>query len=137
MASVVATPSRASLLQPEPPCAQGAPSPPTLTRGQRFLGLNGARLLASMHIVAGHLHQMNALPGGAMLFAWGFTWVPWFFMLCARRLHLAAFVRVPQPRTALASRGCLCARRGWLLAVPHSRRAPLPLGAPWWHVLSP
>lgn len=79
-------------------------------------------MLASMHIVAGHLHQMNALPGGAMLFAWGFTWVPWFFMLCARRLHLAA--RVPQPRAALASRGWLCSRAPGCATLQKERPAP-------------
>ena len=43
---------------------------------ERFYGINGARMLASMHIVLGHLYQMNALPGSIYLFSWGFTWVP-------------------------------------------------------------
>ena len=59
LASVIATPSRASLLEGVPP-VKGVPSPPTLTRGQRFLGLNGARMLASVHIVAGHLYQVKS-----------------------------------------------------------------------------
>lgn len=45
---------------------------------ERFYGINGARMLASMHIVLGHLYQMNALPGSIYLFSWGFTWVPLF-----------------------------------------------------------
>ena len=48
---------------------------------ETFRSINGARMLASTHIVLGHLYQMNALPGGGYVFAWGFTWVPWFFML--------------------------------------------------------
>jgi len=43
---------------------------------ERFYGINGARMLASTHIVFGHLYQMNALPGSIYLFSWGFTWVP-------------------------------------------------------------
>ena len=43
---------------------------------EMFYGINGARMVASMHIVMGHLYQMNALPGSIYLFSWGFTWVP-------------------------------------------------------------
>ena len=32
---------------------------------KRFEGLNGARLLASIHIVLGHLYQLGALGGGS------------------------------------------------------------------------
>jgi len=56
-----------------------------MTRSQRFLGLNAARILASVHIVIGHLYQKSGVLGGEMsciyLFAWGYTWVPWFFMM--------------------------------------------------------
>ena len=56
-----------------------------MTRSQRFLGLNAARILASFHIVIGHLYQKSGVLGGEMrcvyLFAWGYTWVPWFFMM--------------------------------------------------------
>ena len=44
------------------------------SRAEVFPGLNGARLLASVHIVLGHLYQLNALPGGAYFLAWGYTW---------------------------------------------------------------
>jgi len=47
------------------PAAAAAVSRPS----ERFEGLNGARLLASVHIVLGHLYQMNAVGGGVYLFA--------------------------------------------------------------------
>lgn len=78
----VYTPARAGLLLTS--SVGSGLSPPTLTHGQRFLGLNAARLGASIHIVVGHLYQKHALHGelsGAYFFAWGYTWVPWFFML--------------------------------------------------------
>ena len=46
-----------------------------------FSGLNTARILASIHIVLGHLYQSGYLVSPLYLFSWGFTWVPWFFML--------------------------------------------------------
>lgn len=42
--------------------------------------VGAARFLASVHIVAGHLFAKGELPN-VYLFSWGFTWVPWFFML--------------------------------------------------------
>lgn len=39
-----------------------------------------ARALASMHVVAGHLYARQAIEA-SYIFSWGFTWVPWFFML--------------------------------------------------------
>ncbi|CAJ1374406.1 unnamed protein product [Effrenium voratum] len=39
-----------------------------------------ARYAASLHVVLGHLHARN-LSGGAYICCWGYTWVPWFFML--------------------------------------------------------
>jgi len=39
-----------------------------------------ARCLASLHVVAGHLSVKKAIVE-IYLFDWGFTWVPWFFML--------------------------------------------------------
>ena len=56
----------------------------SIMRSQRFLGLNGARLVASIHIVIGHLYQKGSLGGemsGIYIFSWGYTWVPWYFML--------------------------------------------------------
>ena len=59
-----------------------APAEPknTKKRQQRFSGLDGARLVASVHIVLGHGYQQGAFRG-VYFFAWGYTWVPWFFML--------------------------------------------------------
>jgi len=50
----------------------------TSTDGRFPLGLS--RFLASLHIVAGHLYQGGHI-ADVYLFSWGFTWVPWFFML--------------------------------------------------------
>jgi len=47
--------------------------------GDRFpLGL--ARFAASTHVVVGHLFAKGVTPD-VYFFGWGFTWVPWFFML--------------------------------------------------------
>ena len=42
--------------------------------------LDVARIFGSVHVVLGHLHALGALHA-AYFFGWGFTWVPWFFML--------------------------------------------------------
>ena len=46
----------------------------------RLDGIHMARLLASFHIVVGHLYAKGAVDS-VYFFSWGFTWVPWFFML--------------------------------------------------------
>ena len=47
-----------------------------------YLGALGfARFIASIHIVVGHLYAKGALQDSIYLFKYGFTWVPWFFML--------------------------------------------------------
>jgi len=46
----------------------------------RLDGIHMARLLASFHIVVGHLYAKGSVDG-VYFFSWGFTWVPWFFML--------------------------------------------------------
>jgi peptidoglycan/LPS O-acetylase OafA/YrhL len=76
--------------------------------GERLTSLGPARFMASMHIVAGHLYQKNAL--GPMYFlSWGFTWVPWFFMLSGyvlmhARLNSRTPNRIDTPTTALWKR---------------------------------
>jgi len=59
---------------------QAAPLAPTRRKaGDKFpLGL--ARFCASMHVVIGHLYAKGITPK-QYFFGWGFTWVPWFFML--------------------------------------------------------
>ena len=42
--------------------------------------LDVARICGSVHVVLGHLHALGALHA-TYFFGWGFTWVPWFFML--------------------------------------------------------
>jgi hypothetical protein len=128
------------------PSLQGVPAPPTLTRGQRFLGLNAARIGASIHIVVGHLHQMGALRGelrGVYFFSWGYTWVPWFFMLSGfvltharmrstnptRRENVAVFL---QKRTAVIyPMYALCLLLALLVQWWRDRALPN-----WWVVLS-
>ena len=51
-------------------------------KGSYLPALGMARLLASVHIVVGHLHAEGALRDDSVYaFRYGFTWVPWFFML--------------------------------------------------------
>jgi hypothetical protein len=77
--------------------------------GQRkdvFVALNGARLLASIHIVLGHLYQSGY--GGGYASSWGFSWVPWFFMLSGYVLTLARLASrtpdAPQPVLAFVQK---------------------------------
>lgn len=64
--------------------------------GDRFpLGL--ARFCASIHVVVGHLFADN-LTGNVYFFGWGFTWVPWFFMLSGFVLA-TSFLRKPKQET--------------------------------------
>jgi len=90
-AAVESSISAASAASAEVTCS-GDGTPPvrprarreSMMRSQRFLGFNGARLLASCHIVVGHLYQQGTLGGemsGKYFFSWGYTWVPWYFML--------------------------------------------------------
>ncbi|GMH80884.1 hypothetical protein TrLO_g8428, partial [Triparma laevis f. longispina] len=63
-------------LTPNPPQTKAVPQERS---GERLAGITLARMLASVHIVAGHMYQANALSG--YFYSWGYTWVPWFFML--------------------------------------------------------
>ena len=69
-------------------CSSAVRAAPASPKPERFDGLNGARLLASVHIVLGHLYQSGRVAGLYFL-AWGFTWVPWFFMLSGFVLALS------------------------------------------------
>ena len=87
-------------------------------RSDKYLhGLDMARMVASIHIVLGHLYAKGALPacgethtsphcvhGDNYLFGWGFTWVPWFFMLSGfvrthARLNAAEITHLEPPLT--------------------------------------
>ena len=61
-----------------------------------------------MHIVAGHLYQKGAV-GPLVFYSWGYTWVPWFFMLSGyvlthARLNSRKPTVVDHPWTALWKR---------------------------------
>jgi len=58
--------------------------------------ITGARLLASLHVAATHLSRLKppAAPPIYIL-GWGFTWVPWFFMLSG---YILAYARLSQPK---------------------------------------
>ena len=82
--------------------------PMSTATGERLTSLGPARFMASMHIVAGHLYQKSAL-GPMYLLSWGYTWVPWFFMLSGyvlmhARLNSRTPMKVDLPTTALWKR---------------------------------
>lgn len=52
---------------------------PLEPRGERF-AFGAARYAASLHVVLGHLNA-RGLAQPWYLCCWGYTWVPWFFML--------------------------------------------------------
>lgn len=58
-----------------------------------------ARCIASCHVVVGHLNARHATPE-VYAFSWGFTWVPWFFMLSGFILG-AAELRKPRGETVV------------------------------------
>jgi hypothetical protein len=99
--------------------------------GQRkdvFVALNGARLLASIHIVLGHLYQSGY--GGDYACSWGFSWVPWFFMLSGYVLTLARLAsRVPDaPQPVLA----FVQKRAAVIYPPFVLTLFLGLAQRWW-----
>ncbi|KAH8061209.1 hypothetical protein JL722_4514 [Aureococcus anophagefferens] len=76
-----------------------------LARGGR---LGGARYVASVHIVLGHLFAKGAVDD-VYLYGWGYTWVPFFFMLSGyvlahSRLASRDPSKVERPTTYLAKR---------------------------------
>ncbi|KAH8064117.1 hypothetical protein JL720_12913 [Aureococcus anophagefferens] len=71
-------------------------------------GLGGARYVASVHIVLGHLFAKGAVDD-VYLYGWGYTWVPFFFMLSGyvlahSRLASRDPSKVERPTTYLAKR---------------------------------
>ena len=51
-------------------------------KNPHYLGALGfARCIASTHIVVGHLYAKGVLEESIYMFRYGFSWVPWFFML--------------------------------------------------------
>jgi len=64
---------------PGPPVPPVAPAPARPPAPRFAFGV--ARYLASLHVVVGHLNARGALNHSVYLCSWGYTWVPWFFML--------------------------------------------------------
>ena len=60
---------------------------------EKFVSINFARYLASVHIVYGHMYQGGHLtqvsPYQFKIAQFGYTWVPWFFMLSGFILTIA------------------------------------------------
>lgn len=82
----------------EKPEAKKEPEKPKALPADRFaFGL--ARCIASTHVVVGHLYAKSAI-ADFPAFGWGFTWVPWFFMLSGFILF-AAEQRRPNKETCL------------------------------------
>jgi peptidoglycan/LPS O-acetylase OafA/YrhL len=54
---------------------------PIAAQSDRFEALGFARFLASVHIVLGHMYQASHLGSFHNFNKFGFTWVPWFFLL--------------------------------------------------------
>ncbi|QDZ21555.1 hypothetical protein A3770_06p40730 [Chloropicon primus] len=62
--------------------AQNPDSAAEAKKPTHYLGALGfARFIASVHIVVGHLYAKGALKNPIHMFQYGFSWVPWFFML--------------------------------------------------------
>jgi hypothetical protein len=93
-----------------------------------FVSLSGARLLASIHIVLGHLYQSGY--GGGYASSWGFSWVPWFFMLSGYVLSLARLASrtpdAPQPVLAFVQ------KRAAVIYPPFAVSLFLGLAQRWW-----
>lgn len=59
--------------------------------------ITGARLIASLHVAATHLARLKPPAAPCIyLFQWGFTWVPWFFMLSGYILAYARLSKTTQ-----------------------------------------
>ena len=115
---------------PSPPPASSVSQPP---QAERFEGINGARLLASTHIVLGHLYQMGALGDDVRTYAfsWGFTWVPWYFMLSGFILTHTHLARTG-PRRRQEGLIAMFRRRTAAVYPPYAATLLLALLLQWW-----
>jgi len=59
--------------------------------GERLEAISGARLIASLHVVGTHLSRLSSSSSHPYLLQWGYTWVPWFFLLSG---YILTFGRV-------------------------------------------
>lgn len=65
---------------------------------ERFEAIGCARFLASMHIVIGHMYQGGNIEFVTNFYKFGYTWVPWFFMLSGYILSVAETKRRQRKR---------------------------------------
>jgi len=61
-----------------------------------------SRYISSVHVVAGHIQQkgVTLLPLPKHVISWGFTWVPFFFMLSGFVLTYVKVIKVPPTQVA-------------------------------------
>jgi len=98
------------------------------TRPEPFLALNGARLLAGVHIVVGHMYQSGY--GGGYPCSWGFSWVPWFFMLSGYVLTLARHAsRNPEAPQSIVT---FVQKRAAVIYPPYAVTLFVGLAQLWW-----
>jgi len=57
------------------------PQPSSFAGSERLEAVNGARLIASLHVVGTHISRLSSSSSQLYLMQWGYTWVPWFFLL--------------------------------------------------------
>lgn len=76
----------------------------------RFEALGFARYLASVHIVLGHMYQGNHLGSFHSFNRFGFTWVPWFFMLSGFILSCSEDKRRQKGATGVGRIAYICRR---------------------------
>uniref|UniRef100_A0A7S1U4U0 Acyltransferase 3 domain-containing protein n=1 Tax=Phaeomonas parva TaxID=124430 RepID=A0A7S1U4U0_9STRA len=80
--------------------AQKAKEKASLQRGKpdnRLRGLGFARYLASLHVALTHLSRQGHMPRWLLL-NFGFTWVPWFFMLSGFVLTYGKLAKEPSKK---------------------------------------
>eukprot|EP00931_Biecheleriopsis_adriatica_P097680 TRINITY_DN714_c0_g1_i4.p1 TRINITY_DN714_c0_g1~~TRINITY_DN714_c0_g1_i4.p1 ORF type:complete len:1084 (-),score=198.45 TRINITY_DN714_c0_g1_i4:118-3369(-) len=89
----------APVTEPAAPAAAKQSSPKFKAAGNKYpLGL--ARFLGSLHVVVGHIAAKGVVDDSWFLFNFGFTWVPWFFMLSGFVLF-SAYLRNPKEETMI------------------------------------
>ena len=82
------------------PAAEASEKPPASPR--RLSGLGVLRYVASLHVALTHLSRRGDMPRWRVL-DFGYTWVPWFFMLSGFVLTRAGMRKAPQRATLRGS----------------------------------
>lgn len=97
--SLKTTDVSATVAVSSPAPAETKKAPPKFQAAGNKFPLGLARFLASSHVVVGHLYAKGVTPN-IIMFGWGFTWVPWFFMLSGFVLF-SANLQNPKPETMI------------------------------------